>query len=131
MPAVSSSAEPELFGTEDSGAIEREAGGGRLLDRALAQELGEVQPDLAPVTTWYLRDLDRRPQLSGVEERDLVAAAKSGDEAARSQLIEAFLPLIASVARRYHNSGRVERLPPNRARPPKRSIPRRVDDPSA
>jgi RNA polymerase sigma factor (sigma-70 family) len=110
IPAVSPSAEPELFATEDPGAIEREAGAGRLLDRALAEELGEVQPDLAPVTTGYLRDVGRRPPLPEADERALVAAAKAGDDAARAQLIEAFLPLIASAARKYRHSGRVERV---------------------
>jgi RNA polymerase sigma factor (sigma-70 family) len=36
-------------------------------------------------------------------ERRLVAAAKAGDQAARAELVEAFLPLIAAAARPYRN----------------------------
>jgi len=43
-------------------------------------------------------------------ERDLVHAARSGDAAARDQLVEAFTPLIAGVARVYRNSGAVDRV---------------------
>jgi RNA polymerase sigma factor (sigma-70 family) len=42
-------------------------------------------------------------------ERELVEAAKAGDATARDELIEAFLPLIASVARIYRGSAGVER----------------------
>jgi RNA polymerase primary sigma factor len=42
-------------------------------------------------------------------ERRLVLAAKAGDAPAREELVEAFLPLIGCVARRYRNSGGVDR----------------------
>jgi RNA polymerase primary sigma factor len=42
-------------------------------------------------------------------ERDLVLEASGGDLGAREALVEAFMPLIASMARRYHNSARVDR----------------------
>jgi RNA polymerase sigma factor (sigma-70 family) len=98
------------FGVEDSGAIEREAGGQRALDRALAEELGEKLPNTAPVTVGYLRELDQRPILGEGAVAELVAAAKAGDRAARARLIEAFLPRIASLARTYRHRTPIERV---------------------
>jgi RNA polymerase sigma factor (sigma-70 family) len=49
------------------------------------------------------------PALPADREHDLVLAAMAGDAAAREELVEAFLPLIGSVARRYRNSAGVER----------------------
>jgi RNA polymerase primary sigma factor len=43
-------------------------------------------------------------------ERELVVTAKAGDDDARDALIEAFLPLIASVARIYRGSPAVDRV---------------------
>jgi RNA polymerase primary sigma factor len=98
------------FGAEDSGAIEREAGGQRALDRALAEELGEKLPNTAPVTVGYLRELDHRPILGEGALAELVATAKAGDRTARARLIEAFLPRIASLARTYRHRTPVERV---------------------
>jgi RNA polymerase sigma factor (sigma-70 family) len=98
------------FGIEDSGAIEREAGGQRELDRALAAELGEQPPDSAPVTVGYLRALDHRPPLPEAALAGLVEAAKAGDPDARARLIEAFLPRIGSLARTYRHRTRIERV---------------------
>jgi RNA polymerase sigma factor (sigma-70 family) len=50
-----------------------------------------------------------RPELSPEEERDLVRAAAAGDATARAQLVEAFLPAIAGVARLYRASTAVDR----------------------
>jgi RNA polymerase primary sigma factor len=50
-----------------------------------------------------------RRRLTDAEERRLVLAAKEGDEARRAELVEAFMPLIASVARAYRRSPSVER----------------------
>jgi RNA polymerase sigma factor (sigma-70 family) len=46
--------------------------------------------------------------LTRAEEQDLVVATEGGDEAACRQLVEAFLPAIAAVARTYRGTG-VER----------------------
>ncbi|MBD0281792.1 MAG: sigma-70 family RNA polymerase sigma factor [Thermoleophilaceae bacterium] len=43
-------------------------------------------------------------------ERELVGRAKAGDRHARGQLIEAFLPLIAAMARNYRSSNSIDRL---------------------
>jgi RNA polymerase sigma factor (sigma-70 family) len=102
--------EAERFGSADAAAIEQHTTRQRALDRQLAEDLDEPKPDLAPVTSSYLRELDRRPRLSAAREDELLLVAKSGDRAARAQLIETYLPLIASVARMYRSSSRVERV---------------------
>jgi RNA polymerase primary sigma factor len=48
-------------------------------------------------------------RLSAEEERELVVATERGDEGASRDLVEAFLPLIAGVARRFDFGGAVER----------------------
>jgi RNA polymerase sigma factor (sigma-70 family) len=57
----------------------------------------------------YLDKKSRPPRLSPERERDLVAAAHEGDLQARAQLVEEFMPLIASVARLYHGYQAVDR----------------------
>jgi RNA polymerase primary sigma factor len=46
---------------------------------------------------------------SAEEERDLVVAAERGDAAARRELVSAFLPAIASLARRFEAGGQLQR----------------------
>lgn len=46
--------------------------------------------------------------ISADRERELVVAAEGGDEAASRQLIQAFLPAIRGLARRFGAGGRVE-----------------------
>jgi RNA polymerase sigma factor (sigma-70 family) len=48
-------------------------------------------------------------RLPSAPRRHLVLAAQAGDEGARERLIDAFLPLIGGVARRYRNVRSVER----------------------
>ena len=82
----------------------------RQLDQQLAAALHRPGPAGAALTARYLDDLGRRPGLSVRRERELVAAAQRGDAGARARLVEAYLPLIASVARVYRDSTRVERV---------------------
>jgi RNA polymerase primary sigma factor len=58
--------------------------------------------------SWVPRRVDS-PRLTPALERELVVAAKAGDDAARDELIAAFQPLIASVARIYRGSAAVDR----------------------
>ena len=51
----------------------------------------------------------RRARLSGDEERALLRSVARGDQAARDRLVEAFTPLIRSVARTYAFSPAVDR----------------------
>jgi Sigma-70 region 2 len=50
-----------------------------------------------------------RSRLTRQQERDLVVAAEAGDPVARRELVEAFLPAIAAIARGYHGGIGVER----------------------
>ena len=58
----------------------------------------------------YLRDLGDRPRLPAAVERRLIDAAQAGDRRAREELVEAFLPLIAGVARVYRGSQAITRV---------------------
>jgi RNA polymerase sigma factor (sigma-70 family) len=49
------------------------------------------------------------PALTPARERQLVMAAAAGDSGAYAELVNAFLPSIARVARLYRGAGRVER----------------------
>src|SRR5918999_1820887 len=73
---------------------------GQRLDRELARRLGRPEPDRAAPGA-YVDSIDDRPVLPAARERELVAAAKAGDPAARAQLVEAFMPLIGAAARGY------------------------------
>lgn len=57
----------------------------------------------------YVASLPRRAPLAAAEERALVAAAQRGDPAARARFVDAFMPLISSMARTYR-SGHVDRV---------------------
>jgi len=78
--------------------------------REVAAALERPPPPAAAAGAAYLDELDRRPALPVEVERGLVAAAQAGDARARAQLVEAFTPLVASVARVYRDSPRVERV---------------------
>jgi RNA polymerase sigma factor (sigma-70 family) len=82
-------------------ALETAARRGREADRELARALGMPGPSGPEASAGYLDELDRRPQLPRDLEQRLVLAAKAGDADARARLVEAYLPLIASVAREY------------------------------
>jgi RNA polymerase primary sigma factor len=81
---------------------------GQELDRELARELGRPAPSRSVIERGYVDSLDRRPVLSEAAEQALVRSAMEGDAAARARLVEAFMPLISSMARTYR-SGRVQR----------------------
>lgn len=49
------------------------------------------------------------PSLAPAPERELLLAARSGDAIAREALVDAFVPLIGGMARRYRNSQGVDR----------------------
>jgi RNA polymerase sigma factor (sigma-70 family) len=94
---------------EESEGIAAEARRGRALDRELARDLDREQSTALAVSSAYLRDLGGRPQLRELVERRLVREAIGGDRDARAKLVEAFLPLIASVARNYRSSRQITR----------------------
>ena len=95
--------------TSATSELRAEISRGQRLDRDLARELGRREPVRSSAAGEYVETLGRRPPLSPADERRLVLAAKSGDRAARAQLVEAFMPLIAAAARTYR-SVHVQRL---------------------
>jgi RNA polymerase sigma factor (sigma-70 family) len=82
---------------------------GQLLDRELAVELGRPEPSRTAGASGFVESLSQRPILPQATERALVLKAKDGDTTAKAHLVEAFMPLISSVARAYR-SGHVSRL---------------------
>jgi RNA polymerase primary sigma factor len=82
----------------------------RGLDQDLAAGLRHRRLGGETSSAGYLRDLSDRPRLPAAVERRLIDAAQAGDRRAREELVEAFLPLIAGVARVYRGSRTVSRL---------------------
>lgn len=95
---------------EESERLASESRAARARDRQLAGDLRRRQPIGATSSAEYLRDLGKRPRLPAGIERRLVVAAQAGDRRSREELVEAFLPLIASVARVYRGSETITRL---------------------
>ena len=83
---------------------------GRQADREIAAALGRPEPTAPTASAGYLDALTRRPALAQAVEAETVAAAQAGDAEARARLVESFMPMIASVARLYRDSPRIERL---------------------
>ena len=100
----------ERFSVEESDEIADEAGRGRALDRRLAEDLQQRDATTRPVSGAYLRGLDQRGALPASVERELVRAAAAGDRDARAALVEAFVPLIGSVARNYRANRQIARV---------------------
>jgi RNA polymerase sigma factor (sigma-70 family) len=98
------------FTGEESEAVGLEAQKARRRDRELSERLGGPAPRGETASGRYLRDVGRGPRLPAALERKLVAQAKDGDPRARAQLIEAFLPAVAGVARVYRGRGELERV---------------------
>lgn len=97
------------FGSEDSETLGAEARQARQHDRELSGRLGAPEPKGRVASGRYLHELGRRPSLPVALERKLVADAKGGDRRARAELVEAFLPAVAGVARVYRGHGQIER----------------------
>jgi RNA polymerase sigma factor (sigma-70 family) len=103
--------DPPGFTTEDTELVESSASEGRVLDTQLARELDRPEPAGRHASSRFLHELGQRARLPATHEQRLVERAATGDRAARAELVEAFLPLIAGVARIYRNTptvGRVE-----------------------
>src|SRR2546426_49542 len=82
----------------------------RRADRELAAALHRPRPTERRSSVRYLDGLHERPGLPPELERELVTAARRGDPEARARLVDAFIPLIISVARVYRSSRSVDRL---------------------
>jgi RNA polymerase sigma factor (sigma-70 family) len=99
----------EAFSVEESDALASEARRTRPLDRALAQRLDHAESTARAVSSGYIHDLGQRGRMPVSVEQRLVRQALEGDRHARAQLVEAFLPLIGSVARNYRSSAQITR----------------------
>jgi RNA polymerase sigma factor (sigma-70 family) len=90
---------------EDSRQLHEQIREGRQLDRRLAHRLGRPEPLRSTADGTYLEGL---PAGAPPPELALVARAQAGDAAARARLVEAYMPLISTMARTYR-SGHVQR----------------------
>jgi RNA polymerase primary sigma factor len=95
---------------EESDRLQTESRDARALDQLLAEEMRHSRLGGQTSSAGYLRELGDRPRLPGSVERRLVEAAHAGDRRAREELVEAFLPLIATVARVYRGSSAITRV---------------------
>jgi RNA polymerase primary sigma factor len=102
--------EPDHITQEESDRLQTESRDARRLDQELAGEMRHRRLGGETSSAGYLRELGDRPRLPGSVERRLVEAAQAGDRRAREELVEAFLPLIASVARIYRGSSAITRV---------------------
>lgn len=100
----------EVFDLDESSAIAAEARQGRALDRELVNELEHRQATTIALSTPYMHQLGQRARLAQTSEQRLVREAVAGDPRARAELVEAFLPLIGSVARNYRASAQITRI---------------------
>ena len=102
--------EPEHITPEESDRLQTESRDARVLDQRLADELRHRRLGGETSSAGYLRELGDRPRLPSSVELRLVKAARAGDRRAREELVEAFLPLIAGVARVYRGSAAISRV---------------------
>jgi RNA polymerase sigma factor (sigma-70 family) len=103
-------AESDQITNDESELLQAQSLAARARDQNLADGLRHRQPGGATSSASYLRDLGERPRLPAAVERRLIDAARAGDRRAREELVEAFLPLIAGVARVYRGSSTITRL---------------------
>jgi RNA polymerase primary sigma factor len=94
----------------ESEAIASESLRARGADQQLAHDLRRERLGGKTSSAGYLRALGDRPRLPVATERRLLRAAQDGDRRAREELVEAFLPLIAGVARVYRGSAAITRI---------------------
>jgi RNA polymerase primary sigma factor len=103
-------ADNEQITDEESERLQSESRQARRLDQQLAGDLRHRWVAGQTSSAGYLRELGDRPRLPVGAERRLIEAARAGDRRAREELVEAFLPLIAGVARVYRGSETITRL---------------------
>jgi RNA polymerase sigma factor (sigma-70 family) len=103
-------AESDHITHDESELLQAQSLAARGLDEDLAAGLRHRRLGGETSSAGYLRDLSDRPRLPAAVERRLVEAAQAGDRRAREELVEAFLPLIAGVARVYRGSQAITRV---------------------
>jgi RNA polymerase sigma factor (sigma-70 family) len=95
------------IGPGERGSIERlaRASSGREAGPAAALHLPGAPPARTGEVTEYVDGLLARRPAGAADERDLAAAALADDPGARERLIEAALPAIVGIARRFAGAG--------------------------
>jgi len=101
---------PDHITRDESERLATESRSARVCDQELAGDLGERRLGGETSAAAYLHELGERPRLPVAVERQLIRDAQAGDRRAREELVEAFLPLIAGVARVYRGSETITRL---------------------
>src|SRR5947209_19566047 len=104
------SVKADRISQDEGNTLETESREARAADQQLATDLRRGQLAGPTNSADRLRELGERPRLPVSTERRLVRAAKHGDRRAREELVEAFLPLIAGVARVYRGSPSIPRV---------------------
>ena len=104
------SAESDHITEAESETLEAESRDARAADQQLASDLRRTPLGGPTSSAAQVRELGERPRLPLATERRLVQAAKDGDRRACEELVEAFLPLIAGVARVYRGSASITRV---------------------
>jgi len=99
----------EGFSAGESEALASEAERSGRLDRAIARRLSDRHAPPQAVSHQYIYDLGQRRRLPAHVEQRLIREAIAGDRGARAELVEAFLPLIGTVARTYRGSPQITR----------------------
>ena len=110
VPELEMARHGEHISDEEGELLQTQLRAARVLDEQLADEMRHRRIGGETSSAGYLLELSGRPRLPAAVEQRLVAAAKAGDRRAREELVEAFLPLIAGVARVYRGSETVTRL---------------------
>ncbi len=95
---------PDDISTSEMSEIENEVerfGGGENMERILEQEGLSIDD---PVRM-YLKEIGKVPLLTADRERELAGRMAEGDESAKTELVEANLRLVVSIAKRYVGKG--------------------------
>lgn len=95
---------PDEISTTEMNEIEHEVerfGGGENMERMLEQEGLSIDD---PVRM-YLKEIGKVPLLTAEREKELAERMAEGDEDAKTELVEANLRLVVSIAKRYVGKG--------------------------
>ena len=95
---------PDDISTTEMNEIEHEVerfGGGENMERMLEQEGLSIDD---PVRM-YLKEIGKVPLLTAEREKELAERMAEGDETAKTELVEANLRLVVSIAKRYVGKG--------------------------
>lgn len=108
-PQAVSDGRDDGFNLQEGVEIAAELRDGRALNSTVARHIDHRPPTTRALSGAYIHELGQRARLPQSVERRLLRGAVAGDRLARAELVEAFLPLVGSVARNYRSSPRITR----------------------